>query len=658
MSSMKVSSSTEDKEMEKITKRVDELRRAHIAANTSSFNDLLQSVANCPEAYTFKSRVKNERRIVRKIQRKRSEGQKKLSILDAYPDNKRGDEWSVKKKNAEKLACYNEETIKDIFACRYVALYQSQIPILVKRFLILVEKYNRDNGENIYGEEFEIYTNRPKNDPTSIIDQVLNIVNKSKLFDQNFSVKDVESKTSAYSSVHLVMSRPCSISRLGEEVEENCSFEVQFRDIFEEGWGEIQHSLLYSGKDDLNNEFENVAEQRRIPELHLNTLKIFVDGCSHQASLVKQNLEYIDSIMLPNADNRSVTERTADLAYLKQCMRKLSVSKRVQNLVEKGYKSLLLATAFEGDVERAKPCLREAITSLDAASSGLEKEGKENRGLERRSMGYFVNIESAVARQSLASLLRKNDEERSPVLEQASSILRRVVNGQRDDPVAHWRLGKVLVQLAANKEITAEAISLFESAETLVLKDVETGEDHWLAISIQIDKGFAHFRGAGMAEKSEAIQGLGLAVSACEAACQIWRGQSAGDIELNRTYSMKAESNIIYFLAETKRRAGQLTAEQEERLREVIAGVLAQGDLPLSDGFKSVDNLIHGFWALGEDERAKDFAWKNLQSLRERAESKAGNLLNGNEIFDYLSPGSERDCFQTALNVQNGKDPK
>lgn len=112
----------------------------------------MDALGKSGHVYTFKSRIKSPGAVLAKVTRKIEE--RKASPADT-------------------AAQYGPDHVTDAWGCRYVTLYQSQIPTIVGELLADFGRYNKTGSNQVELIEFVIYTNRPEKDPLSIVHETL-----------------------------------------------------------------------------------------------------------------------------------------------------------------------------------------------------------------------------------------------------------------------------------------------------------------------------------------------------------------------------------------------------------------------------------------------------------------------------------------------------
>lgn len=643
--------------------RAYEVHEAGVRGTTDALLSALANVSDVTKTYAFKHRFKSSAAIESKVRRKRFSGLAELTELDKAGKAERDEAWHRRKKQADEDASYSPDHVTDVLGCRFVTLYQSEIPRVVEGLLGAIDKYNQQFPEcPVDASEFVIYTNRPPQDPLSIVEDTQRIVRRSALFkDVPAIIREPESRKSAYSSVHFVFAHEVEIQHAGKAMTpERVSFEVQIRDIFEEGWGEVQHDLLYSEKDKFGAEAIDAGIDRSSWTLHLNALKTFVDGCSQHASIIKSNLDGIRAARAPMTTTESVSERPSDLRQVLQLLRRFRASIDAQKQINEGYALLMSADDLVDTGERLRR-FQSAASSFDEALASLtarQRDAKVAAGT--LTVAYYLEMEKAAAQVAAASLLA--DGEKKGLLADAEASYTDLERRFPADPTVKMRLGKLIQNRASGVDDLERSERLLDAAIVCIDGDPTTGRDHWIAITARIDKGVAIWKRGRFDSTPESLQeGLAAAAVATQDAFDIWIAQSPSGNELNRVIGHKAASNIIYYLSMFAKNGGTLDALQEKQLREMVEQVERYVGEPYRDWYKTRDNLIH-FYQIFEPAKVAELATANFFDLRRKAEDKAGRPLDAAEVCQYLD-GSALICFQAAqealaIDTSAGQAPK
>ena len=210
-------------------------------------------------AHSIKSRTKPTEDIIAKVARKRN---------GAEPESKN---WS-----------YDPTHVTDGCGWRIVVLFQQDILLVVEEIIKMLkhEKPYRDNPFIEDGLiEAVIYSNLPNagQDSDGIPLKVTELLTKAGF---NAAAQPPESRKGGYSSVHFVAK--VEIMGAGKS-QPSIPVEIQVRDIFEEAWCEIDHTLRYVNDREAPTEDIDATWKR-----HLAALKTAADGNSQHAALIKQ----------------------------------------------------------------------------------------------------------------------------------------------------------------------------------------------------------------------------------------------------------------------------------------------------------------------------------------------------------------------------------
>jgi ppGpp synthetase/RelA/SpoT-type nucleotidyltranferase len=187
---------------------------------------------------------------------------------------------------------YSVQDVKDVVGFRFVCHFQRDVEEVV---LALMESvYDQETREFDSIHEATIYTTNAPNQ-TLFADRIKESLSKK------VSQVTVDKKSSAYTSVHLIVSRKRDI------------FEVQIRNVFEDAWAEIEHALKYKApKGNLS-----PAVVR-----HLVGLNAYMQASMFYSELILQ--DSIDSAEQANkAEVRVLKDDADEVSQLPQSVQKL-----------------------------------------------------------------------------------------------------------------------------------------------------------------------------------------------------------------------------------------------------------------------------------------------------------------------------------------------
>jgi ppGpp synthetase/RelA/SpoT-type nucleotidyltranferase len=622
--------------------------------------------------YAFKNRFKGPRNILKKVERKRAEGLSALSALEplivqerlvSRKKKKPTDaltKLETKKKDAIKLRDYNPDHITDALGCRFVTLYQTEIPTIVGSLLSGLHGFNQKaQGREVRLREFVIYTNRPTRDPLSIVNSTIDVLKRSNFAGTTSTIRRPEHRKSAYSSVHLVFDRDVEIEHAGRpRTTELATFEVQVRDIFEEGWGEVQHHLLYSEKDESGGRKDHHEDEGEQWRLHLNALKTFVDGCSQHASIIRMHFDSAKRSQTTENAIRSVTEREKDRTNVIQTLKRLDGPESAIEEISDGY--VIFESAEQSSSNQQKITrYNEAARKFHQARLQLSRRVQEEpvpTG-HGRTVEYYLVMEEGnckvAAAEAVAASARPDETLEKQLLEEARFLFSLMIAKFPEDPVAHGRAAKTLEKFPEDIEALREALRLYRRAAELVRGDAVTGPEHWLAILSHVNVGYVLWLLSLLSEdEAQVTEMLREAAQESLTALDVWRKQPVASrtCEINKLHAHKAASNVLYFCG--KLLGGGLTDEivNAETISQHIDLIRDLNITVYADYYKTKDNLIFAYLALGDGQRVKSLAQENFRELRDLAEKRSGTPLDIDAILEHLR-GAEQRCFKTARDV-------
>jgi ppGpp synthetase/RelA/SpoT-type nucleotidyltranferase len=596
-------------ELERIALQAYRLERAAGQVRYKFVNDLRKIAKKSRTLYTFKDRLKDSKGIYDKIIRYRA-----------------------------KEPSYDASNVHDAWGCRFVTLFQEDIVETVGDILSFA-KLRKNRSDDITLTSVTIYDNRPEKDPLSITPKIKEAVAKRAESEPKYFIQ-AQSRETGYSSVHLVFETTVELSLPGETAGSMTAyFEVQVRDIFEEGWGEISHLLSYSDKDVPLDELEQNSDGWRN---HLNALKTVADGCSQHANLLRPNARHLRAA-LSEARAFSVSDVRADRdAMLEIIPPEHGV---LRSKISQAYE--ILAEAFqatEDELDRsvAQPFYAAAAKLLRDArhiAGGLGELrvsltlGKQDSMLAvNRSVRYFLDFERA--NSIIFALPPKGvlfSETQWLEFGEAINLYYELISLYHDDPFLHLRLGQAVIKGAVNTLELQHGIELMRLAEKLGRNQPGLPKDHWIFLDIASHIGRAYYR--LRRERMTAKKYLEAAVQETE------RGlpdnllaviNSEDDGQKIRLYH-RLITNALFFRCmlpqedETNLSAEGFSDAAKEKIKLYLA-ILT--DLPLSaysDKYiESIDNVMIGAFVVGDIALALDKAHENIGYLLTIAKKHSG----------------------------------
>lgn len=364
-------------------------------------------------AHIVKSRIKSAEDVVEKVKRKR-----------------RG------AKRGSKNYAYEPHHVTDGCGFRVVVLFQDDI-LKVTENVIKMLKHMSPYTDNPICKlegllEAVVYTNRPPDEEGSVHVRVVEM-----LKDAGFTAetKPPENRKGGYSSVHFVVAVHCapptSSGRRGTGVggpsPVRVPVEIQVRDIFEEAWCEIDHTLRYVN--DRDGLLEGSMAMTWKP--HLAALKTFADGCSQHASLIKQNAIEHAKNMAKAAEGPERSQPSEPPVSMAVLLRQ-ALPEDLHALVDNALTTFELAQDVNDDTLRAASFTEAA----DLFGELLKRIGDQGRReLAGRDIAYRLKMERAFCLQAL-------DDNKG--LAEAKQIYSDVLAQWPNDAFAIYRLATLL----------------------------------------------------------------------------------------------------------------------------------------------------------------------------------------------------------------------
>jgi ppGpp synthetase/RelA/SpoT-type nucleotidyltranferase len=572
--------------------------------------DLQRIAQNRPRFYAFKHRNKGAKSILSKVLRKRNEG----------------------------AAEFSPNHITDAWGCRLVTLFQADVVRVFEDLLKYVEGRRRRSGD-LEIMEINVYDNRPENDPLSIGPLVSDL--RRRFMSADVKDGDVrKSRESGYSSIHIILrglvehetSQGAAKSAWGV-------FEVQIRDIFEEGWSEISHQLCYGLKDDPTSSDNAIGDQAWMRLL--NALKTVADGCSQHASLIEPiangirgeaSEARISSITNLDEDQKALLSvlprerqdliRAIDEAYdFLEVAHRTSEERLDRSLGAPFYRAA--SHKFAKAVRLAGPLGARLVTPDSLASP--------------RPVSFILRLEQANAAMFSLPANTANDHGE---YDRAMSIYRQLTFEVPDDAFSHYRMGQACVRSGSAKADINEGVRALRRSLELTCRNSKLSKDHWLYISIPTYIGRGYYRLYSLAltegDKAGALQALSLARLETSKIIDPDAIRSENDSENSRVYhrAVGNKLNFTYLLKAADDNSIHPERYTDEEKRDIAECVDLLSEPPL-DAYanifvESVDTIMIGAFILGRMDLAMVKAYDSINFLRAIAQRKAGRKANVN----------------------------
>ena len=304
-----------------------------------------------------------------------------------------------------------------------------------------------------------------------------------------------------YSSIHVIFALPVEIE-LGAGPEKlETSIEVQIRDVFEDGWGELSHRLGYKRYDKGLSDRKDLDRQLKTARFReLNALKASADAVSQHATLLDRSLSYfIDSAGFSGAQ-QSVSNIDDDLDFILKIIP--ADSGKLRALVGDAYRVMEAAhEAAVRELDNAAPCeyYQSAANLFGRLIANLPDGIKQSRlaGQTGMPVSYHLQLEQANALVKSVNPhvdVRADADEGTnarKVLETAVGIYQSLLatpgmeKEYSGDATIHLRLGQAQARSATNAGQRERAIEMLSQAKSLSLADpqiIRLNNDHWLPL--------------------------------------------------------------------------------------------------------------------------------------------------------------------------------
>ncbi|KJE36338.1 hypothetical protein UF64_04080 [Thalassospira sp. HJ] len=541
--------------------------------------------------YALKSRTKSTEGIISKVKRKRKGAQKG------------SDNWR-----------YEIHHMTDGFGIRIVTIFQSDIVQVVKDLIDIINHKHEENPIR-KGRIFEakIYTNRPKDEENSVHVKVQSIINNANLTFENgayeVETEGPENKKSGYSSIHIVayVESNSGTGNSSRTKPKDIAFEIQIRDIFEEAWGEIDHSLRYIARREEEGEENRFVAQWRP---HLNALKAFADGCSQHASLIKRNA--IDAAKFADEDaNKSIDSADETLPILFDVL-----PSEHHSLLREVYE-LRDSAINETSPAEHRSKMRETRALLEKVKSKLTTDQLNRQTEDDRDVEYHINMEIAFC----------HDPDSIEEINQAITIYRQVAEQFRDDTLAAYRCGL----LERNNDNLEESLAWLQQAAQRISRDSTVGSRDWIHAAVPRNIGYTNWliferdttgKTTDFHSIDEAIRLSQLAYNRAE------------ELGLDAGERRKALNNHVYFLMRKIQASNSQKKADKQELLKICTNLDSLLETHTHTAIYSLDTLWKAYQLLGEEIKA---------------------ILKHDQLVDSLIMIAQRNAYGQRVSLLNVK---
>lgn len=211
-------------------------------------------------AYAVKARIKDDFKIVQKVQKKRTD-----------------------------RPSYKVQDLRDIVGLRIVTLYRLDVLHILPIFLDRIRENSGVDETKLFLEEpleeIKIYSVNPQGDAQKLAKRVDSIFR-----DLGYGDKcEIVEKAENYSSIHMVLWARAKWNKIYVEI----PVEVQLRTALEDVWSEMDHQLKY--KQEKKGDSPTNAGLISNCLAHLNVMKTLNDGLAQYGDQVKVQIDHIDN---------------------------------------------------------------------------------------------------------------------------------------------------------------------------------------------------------------------------------------------------------------------------------------------------------------------------------------------------------------------------
>jgi ppGpp synthetase/RelA/SpoT-type nucleotidyltranferase len=523
---------------------------------------------------------------------------------------------------------YTVKSVEDICAFRYVALFQSDIPVLIRR--VVDELCTNNNGacEFDYKARVTVHTSRPHQDPLSI----------KPLIDQLFAdwPEKVEptyiSRPTGYSSVHVVLD--CTtVSRDNSPIE--MPIEIQFRSGLEEFWGQLDHRLRY---DFSRGTVGDSAWQR-----HLNVLKTLFDAAIQYVDLIKEAAEQPEGRTAQVIDERK-RESMLSLSNPETILKSFSdLPVEIYEQLASAYSMWTQADAsrqFGGSLGIFRQAADAFVPLLDGCPQNVSNPKQRER------LASFATLERAF----MLSLTNDPDD-----LDRAESYYRELLKLYDNEATALLRLGQVLSKKQLLKEAADTLELAIEATKSAALADPSSDSARIFDFA-RTNKALAHFR-----DFEDKTLEPGARAAAIQKA--IIASKSVVETGRDKKSRYRALNDVVYYSWEEirfqKTWAGGTRTLSPDEFSDASNKFIQQSESETNLSYRVYDTLCRVAEYLALEDKTQEFAKNVLQLLEQIVRARGGNeRIEGTQfsglwsasVMSLLNDEDERDSLRFALS--------
>jgi ppGpp synthetase/RelA/SpoT-type nucleotidyltranferase/tetratricopeptide (TPR) repeat protein/predicted MPP superfamily phosphohydrolase len=473
-------------------------------------------------------------------------------------------------------------SLVDICGFRLVTFYQSEIPIVIEHLLHAVASHGDSRSPFQRGRPVEITVNtsRVEEDPLSITPAIRTLAEQA-----GPHVKvEVKPKSTGYSSVHFIAT--CS-APLDAGISTEMMVEIQVRSVLEDVWGELDHRLRYG------------SQRGGIGTVwgrHLNVLKAMLDGVIQYVDLIKRHSDEDVRTDLSEAPDKTIETPSAQLDRLQ------GLPPTIRSRLDEAYTLWKLVDTTRGyglDVG----LMRRAVDAFSNILVEFRNEPRENSELADQ-LEY-------VCRAERAYLLTFSEV--SEDLAEAAAIYEQILEKDRNNGTACFRLGKILIRQGNYTraiDLLYKAIEIMESG-----KDERLNSRHWAYDSAFLNLGFAHWR---------TFHNINL--SKCERAQELATAVSLSRSVLSRSTDprerFRALNNCLYYAWEERLYDFVEIQVGDDEFRRWCEQMESEIETLGSDEYYHFDTLARASYSVGRQQVALKAALRVVEILERLVEAK------------------------------------
>lgn len=519
--------------------------------------DILKSAKMREKSYAYKSRVKPWEKLLSKV--------------------------AIKKQDNPE---YELSSVTDVLGLRVVTLFRQDMVEVVNTLLTLIE--NRDDLKpNPFIknriEEAIIFTPSIGSDP--VISQIISKINSFE-FTSNIEVKE-RSSAARYSSIHLVAYLDRDVPDYSD-TNYKIPIEIQIRTVFEDAWGEIDHTYGYQGRTGKSNLKLN---NPTLVENNLLTLKKFVDSCA----------EYADNIRDIAIGDVTSNEKIPALDTNPVILSNLEAAKIPENVIQDymGIRQIRLEAESKGG---AKDIYIRAAESFNSFNSQILNSNVLTSKKQRELFSYYTKMDEGLCRLTIGGR----------EIPKAISIYEQLLKATGPYPVARFRLAQAYLsnnlfdqakeQLKKCRQQIAKLVKTPESSRLVPFPDHERNR-----IEVGVFKMF------GLVYWTEACslyvehnpeakqQVLQLLLEACR---QTKPGLEVESITPEQRISLI--NNLLFYTLEIVhlKKLARFTRKHQLTIMEYLSELAAATDIDTCENVSQLDTIMNAYVLQGNTREA------------------------------------------------------